>query len=121
MNFPSALSTTVCLPILTLQPLATTWQFRAILPCFAGCGSCCTFLSCLCSRMVLLKHAFQPIESDMGINLGGGDVGVSQQGLDSAQIGAIFHHVSSAAVAKHVWAGVASNLCRSRNYHLPNS
>ena len=60
--------------------------------------------------MVFLKHAFQTIESDMGINLSGRNVGVAEQGLHRAQVGAVFYHVSSTAVAEHVRTGVPPGL-----------
>src|SRR5690242_16086084 len=53
--------------------------------------------------MMSLVHLFEPIERDMGVNLGRGDVGVPQNRLHSAQVGAVPDHVCGATVAQHVW------------------
>ena len=60
--------------------------------------------------MVLLKDALQTIKRDMGINLSGGNIGVPQEALDGSQICTVFHHVSRAAVAEHVRAGMPAGL-----------
>src|ERR1039458_3397671 len=39
---------------------------------------------------------------DVGVDLRGGDVGVAEQALHTAQIGAVLHHVGGATVAQHV-------------------
>jgi len=44
----------------------------------------------------------------MGVNLRGGYIGVAQNGLHCAKVGAIFHHVRGATVPEHVWTCVAS-------------
>ena len=43
---------------------------------------------CLCKRVVLLDQAPEPLLDDMGIDLGGGDIGVAKQLLHGPQIGA---------------------------------
>jgi hypothetical protein len=43
----------------------------------------------------------------VGIDLRGGDIRVSEDGLHGTQIGAVFHHVSGAAMPQHVRAGDA--------------
>ena len=39
---------------------------------------------------------------DVGVNLGSGDVGMAEHGLDRTQVGAIHEKVSSEAVAQSV-------------------
>src|SRR4051812_1316973 len=52
----------------------------------------------------------------MGVDLSGGDVSVTQQGLHAAQIGSMLHHVGGATVAQFMWAGGAVLLL----YQLPD-
>src|SRR5262249_1290484 len=61
----------------------------------------------------------QPIQSHVGVDLAGGNVGVSKDGLHGAQVGAVFYQVRGAAVAEHVWAGMTRG-SRSRAHHLPD-
>ena len=43
---------------------------------------------------------------DMGVDLGGADVGVAEQLLDDPQIGAVFQQVRCKAVAQRVWTRI---------------
>ena len=47
-----------------------------------------------------LVDFFEPFVGDMGIDLGGGDRGVTEHGLDGADIGAIHEEVSSKGVVR---------------------
>ena len=62
----------------------------------------------LCARMMLAMHCFQAAEREVGVDLRGGDVGVAEQGLHAAQVGAVLHHVRGATVAQAVGAGGVS-------------
>ena len=44
----------------------------------------------------------------MRINLRGRNVGMAEDGLHGAQVGAVLHHVGRAGVAQHMRTGVAS-------------
>ena len=55
--------------------------------------------------MVLAMHFLQPSQRQVGVDLRGGDVGVAQQQLHAAQVGAVLHHVRGATVAQPVRAG----------------
>ena len=48
---------------------------------------------------------------DVGVDLGGGDVGVAEEFLDDAEVGAIFEEVSGEAVAQEVWVDAAFESC----------
>ena len=50
--------------------------------------------------MELVVHRLEARLVNMGVDLGGGDVGVAKQQLHAAQIGAVLHHVGGATVAK---------------------
>ena len=52
--------------------------------------------------MMLLVDGFEPLSGNMGVNLGRGQIGVSQQLLDYFQIGTAIQHVSGEGVAHHV-------------------
>lgn len=43
---------------------------------------------------------------DVGVDLGGGDVGVAEEGLDGAEVGAVHEEIGGEAVAKGVGADV---------------
>ena len=58
--------------------------------------------------MVLRIDALQAVEGDVGVDLCRRNVGMSEDGLDGAQIGAILDHVGRARVAQHVRTSVAS-------------
>ena len=49
--------------------------------------------------------ALRRAESKVGVDLGGGNVGVAKQKLHTAQIGAVLHHVRGATVPQAVRAG----------------
>ena len=49
---------------------------------------------------------FEMLVGDVGVDLGGGDVGVAEQGLDGAEVGAVHEKVGSEAVAE----GVGGNM-----------
>ena len=55
--------------------------------------------------MMLAMHGLQPAQRQVRIDLRGGNVGVAQQQLHAAQIGAVLHHVRGATVAQPVRAG----------------
>ena len=64
-----------------------------------------------CSRgaagagMVGAMDGFEMAEGEMGVDLGGRDVGVAEEDLHAAEIGAVLDHVGGAAVAELVGAG----------------
>jgi hypothetical protein len=47
----------------------------------------------------------QPAQGEMGVDLGGGNIGMAQQGLDSPQIGSVLDHMGGATVTHDVRAG----------------
>jgi hypothetical protein len=57
----------------------------------------------------------------MGVNLRGRDIGMAEDSLNSTQVGAVFYHVGSTAMAKHVRAGVASCARGRRTHYLPHA
>lgn len=52
--------------------------------------------------MKLLVNLFQPVKCNVRVDLRGGYVCVSQNGLHRAQIGAVPHHVRGTTMAQHV-------------------
>jgi hypothetical protein len=50
---------------------------------------------------------FEAAEGEVGVDLGGGDVGVAEEELDGAEVGAVLDHVGGATVAEGVRAGGA--------------
>ena len=62
------------------------------------------------------------LHRDVGVDLRGGDVGVAEQALDTAQVGAVLHHVGGATVAQHVRAGLADVATGAGGaaHHLPH-
>jgi len=52
--------------------------------------------------MMFLIHSSQPVERQMRINLRCGDIGVAENRLNGAQIGAILDHVRGAGMPQHV-------------------
>ena len=58
--------------------------------------------------MVIPVHGLKPAQSQVGVDLSCGYVGVSQDGLHGPQVGPILDHVRGAAMAQHVRAGGAS-------------
>ena len=55
-------------------------------------------------RMACVDQFHQPCSVDMGVNLGGGDVGVTKQGLQNPEIGAPGEQVCGEGMPKHVRA-----------------
>lgn len=55
--------------------------------------------------MMLLINGLQSIQSNVGVDLGSGYVGVTQYGLYGAQVSAIINHMRGATVAQHVRTG----------------
>ena len=53
-------------------------------------------------RVVVQHQPFQPIIEDMGVDLGRGDVGMAQQHLDRAQVGAIVKQMRGKGMAQRV-------------------
>src|ERR1043166_9671192 len=76
--------------------------------------------SFLRSRMMLCIYILQPVESDVRVDLRGRDVGVSENGLDGAEIGAPLDHVGGATMAQHVRAGAASGAGSGAMRDLPD-
>lgn len=54
--------------------------------------------------MVLVDDLGQAVGGDVGVDLGRGDVGVAQQGLDDAQVGAALQQVGGEGVAQDMGA-----------------
>ena len=52
-------------------------------------------------------HLFEPAQRQVRVDLGGGDVGVAEQQLHAAQVGAVLDHVRGATVAQTVRAGLS--------------
>ena len=52
------------------------------------------------SRVMLLVQRFQPCLCDMRVNLRGGKIGVAEEHLDDAQIGAVVEQVRGEGVAQ---------------------
>ena len=64
----------------------------------------------------MLHHQFgQPFIQHMGVNLGGGNIGVTQQGLDHPQIGPARQQMGGKGVAQGVGGhGVGVDAARQR-------
>ena len=62
------------------------------------------------ARMMSLVDLFQPIKCHVSIDLRGGYVGMSQNGLHGTQICAVTDHVRGTTVAQHMWTGLAVRL-----------
>src|SRR5580692_8119798 len=52
--------------------------------------------------MGLMHDPFQMVAGDMGIDFGGGDVGMAQERLDAAQVRAAFHQMGGEGMAQHM-------------------
>ena len=52
---------------------------------------------------------FEMLVGDVGVNLGGRDVGVAEHGLDRAEIGAVHEEVGGEAVAESVGGDMFRN------------
>ena len=48
--------------------------------------------------MMLLIHGSQAVKRQVRVNLRGGNIGMAQDGLHSAKVCAVFHHVCSAGM-----------------------
>src|SRR5260370_37289983 len=53
-------------------------------------------------------HGAEPVLAEVGVDLGGGEVGVAEELLDGAQIGAAVEEVGGVGVAERVGVGDAS-------------
>src|SRR5690349_17165335 len=71
--------------------------------------------------MMLPVNIFQPVKSNMRINLGRADVGVSKNRLHRPQVCAVLHHMGSTTMTQHMWAGMPANRQGGRLYQLPDS
>lgn len=60
--------------------------------------------------MMSLVDLFKAIERHVGIDLSGGYIGVSQNGLNRSEIGAVADHVRGTTVAEHVRTRLAVQL-----------
>ncbi len=56
--------------------------------------------------MKLLVDLLKSLVVDVGINLGGGNIGVSEKLLDHPQIGSVLEEVCGKGVAQEVWVDV---------------
>jgi len=59
------------------------------------------------SGVEFAMDGFEAAEGEVGVDLGGGDVGVAEEELDGAQVCAVLDHVGGATVAQGVRAGAA--------------
>src|ERR1700735_2658293 len=113
MNFATAFSTIVASRLVIVSGAFMSDAFR---PCFEGAHlqvrrsvhlslssraqqGICFFLP---SRMMLLVHLVQPVKREMRVHLRGRNVGMTQNGLHCAQVGAILDHVRGATMPQHV-------------------
>ena len=56
--------------------------------------------------MMCAMHGLQPAQRKMRVNLRSRNIGMAQNQLHAAQVGAVLHHVRRATVAQPVRAGV---------------
>jgi hypothetical protein len=56
----------------------------------------------------------QALARDMRIDLGRGNVGMTQQQLHHPQVGSVIHQMGRKCVAQHMWRGQAVNTGLSR-------
>ena len=66
----------------------------------------CTLARGSGARVGLAVGFFQALDGDVGVDLGGGDAGVAEEGLNAAEIGAGVEHVGGEGVAQFVGADV---------------
>ena len=59
--------------------------------------------------MVLGDDIFQPFVGDMGVDLGGADIGMAEQALNDAQIRAVIDQMGGKGMAQAVRAEVADS------------
>src|SRR5262249_30678820 len=79
----------------------------------------CASSSCSRPGMVLLVNSSQAIQCHMRVHLGSRDVGVSENGLHRAQVGAVFNQVSGTAMAHHVRTRMPAGEARRTFHNLP--
>src|SRR6478735_6810491 len=89
-------------------------------PATAGKMPALQVAPCLRPRMMFLVHTLQSIQRQMRVYLGSRNIGVAQDDLHGAQIGAVFDHVRGTTMPQHVRAGIASGAHRGRANHLPD-
>ncbi len=53
----------------------------------------------LSAGVVESMHGLEVSECDVGVDLGGGDVGVAEEGLNGTEVGSVLDHVGGTAVA----------------------
>ena len=75
----------------TQRPHYTTQSLHRLPPSGSGAG-----------MMAVIERA-QTLGVDVGIDLGGRDVGVSEHHLHGSEIGAVLEQVGGEAVAEHMW------------------
>ena len=61
------------------------------------------------SRVKAFVDFAEAVAGNVGVDLGGADVGVAQQFLNNAQVGAMLEEMGGEAVAQHVRSDVACN------------
>ena len=61
--------------------------------------------------MILAVYLLQPFTRNMGIDLGSGNIGMSQHDLDGAKIGPVFQQMGGKAVAEHMRAQLLAYGC----------
>jgi hypothetical protein len=54
--------------------------------------------------VVFVDGVAEPRTHHMGVDLGGGDIGVAKHSLDAPEVGATFEEVGGEAMAEDVWA-----------------
>jgi len=59
----------------------------------------------LAAGMMEAVNGFESSQCEVGVDLGGGDIGVAKEYLDAAEVCAVLNHVGGATVAEGVWAG----------------
>src|SRR3954471_10930761 len=81
----------------------------AALPTGLFAGGAAAFISAirlpLRPRVMFGVNGFQPVESQVRVDLRGGNVGMAKQCLYSSEVGAVLDHVRGATVAQHMWTG----------------
>jgi hypothetical protein len=59
--------------------------------------------------MVLVHHAAQPAAGNVGVDLGGANIGMPQHRLDAAQIGAALKQMRGKRMSQHVRRNMMKN------------
>ena len=52
--------------------------------------------------MELVEHLAKALARDMGVDLGGGDIGVAEHGLKRSQVGSVFQQMSGEGMPQNV-------------------